>query len=68
MEVGALAAELDTSPAMVEAMLEHLERRGAVQTCTQPGAACSACSQGTTCGLKFGDQIRLWQGTVDGTD
>jgi hypothetical protein len=66
MEVGALAAELDASPAMIEAMLEHLERRGAVRTCTQSDAACSACSLGTTCGIKPGDQIRLWQGAVDG--
>ena len=42
LEVGALAAEFGTSSAMIEAMLEHLERRGAVQSCTQSGAACSA--------------------------
>jgi hypothetical protein len=68
LEVGALAAEFDTSPAMIEAMLEHLQRGGAVQLCTGSDPACSACSLGTTCGVKPGGQMRLWQGTFEDTD
>jgi DNA-binding GntR family transcriptional regulator len=66
--VGALAAEFGTSPAMIEAMLEHLERRGAIRLCTNAEAACSACSLGAACGIKPRDQVRLWQGAWDGTD
>jgi DNA-binding GntR family transcriptional regulator len=68
LEVGALAAEFRTSSAMIEAMLEHLERRGAVRSCTQSGAACSACSLGATCAVGPVHQIRLWQGTWDEAD
>jgi len=68
LEVGTLAEELDTSPAMIEAMLEHLERRGSVRSCSQPGPACGACSLGTTCGMKPGGKLRLWQGALDDTD
>ena len=66
MEVGALAAELGTSPAMIEAMLDHLERRGSVQRCVSPASVCAACGLGASCDIKPEDRMRLWQGTLDG--
>jgi hypothetical protein len=66
-EVGALAAEFDTTPEMIEAMLEHMQRQGAVRTCGPTDAACSACSLGTTCGAKPGSQVRVWQSACDNT-
>jgi DNA-binding IclR family transcriptional regulator len=67
LEVTALAGELDTSPAMIEAMLEHLEREGAVQLCARSRPACSACGLGATCGITPGEQMRVWEGNLDGT-
>jgi predicted ArsR family transcriptional regulator len=61
MEVSALAAELGTSPAMIEAMLEHLQRQGIVRRCGQSSEACSACGLGATCAIEPGRAIRVWQ-------
>jgi predicted ArsR family transcriptional regulator len=65
MEVGALAAELCVSPAMIEAMLDHLGAQGLVRLCQQPGGACRSCGFSTTCPPGSGNGLRLWQ-RVDG--
>lgn len=70
-ETGVLAARLGTTPALVEAMLEHLQRsgylrpypageRGTGETC---GDACGGCSLKSACKAAHPtDGVRLWQG------
>ncbi|MBN1180111.1 MAG: hypothetical protein JXD18_12940 [Anaerolineae bacterium] len=57
--VADLARELDTTPEMVEAMLESLERMGKLQpverTC---GGACGTCSLAGLCAA--GNNNRVW--------
>lgn len=62
LEAGALAARLNTSPQMVEALLEHLRRSGLLRAYETCGDGCSGC------GLKQGcDQqkkhagVQVWQ-------
>jgi hypothetical protein len=66
-EVHALAARLGTSPKMVKAMLEHLERRGALldmagspASACQTSSACQACSLAGECGSGGGSAKHLW--------
>jgi len=59
-ETGALAAKLGTTPELVEAMLEHLQRAGQIrpyQTCDD---ACGGCSLRKGCQHAGG--VKLWQG------
>jgi len=44
-----LAHALDTSTAMVEAMLQHLERMGYVRQVTGCGSSCQGCALKTSC-------------------
>jgi hypothetical protein len=62
LEVRALAARLDTSPAMVQAMLEHLQRQGIIQPFGDACAeSCRGCSLSQACHLSRGaEHIRLW--------
>lgn len=48
-EVGSLAARLGTTPKMVEAMLEHLQRAGRLDTYQTCGDSCSGCSLRSDC-------------------
>ncbi|MEZ0397205.1 MAG: FeoC-like transcriptional regulator [Anaerolineales bacterium] len=63
LEVSALAARLDTTPALVTAMLDHLQRTGQLrpyETCDQ---ACGECSLKSACRMKnTAAGVRLWQG------
>jgi len=62
LEASQLALKLGTTPKMVEALLEHLQRAGHIR-------AYAACSDGCAgCGLKDGcsapqkaESLRLWQ-------
>ncbi|MFZ5807936.1 MAG: FeoC-like transcriptional regulator [Chloroflexota bacterium] len=38
-----LARQLETSPELIEAMLDHLQRIGAIQAVEAGGEGCSAC-------------------------
>lgn len=63
LEIRALARQLETTPEIVAAMLDHLQRAGYLQpyqTCDQACAGCglkSACRTGAPAG-----GTRLWQG------
>lgn len=71
LEVGALAKKLGTSPKLVEAMLEHLQRagyirpypageRGASENC---GEGCNGCSLKAQCDQSHRNTpLKLWQG------
>lgn len=61
-ETGVLAAQLGTSPAMVQAMLEHLQRGGYIQNYQTCGDACGGCNLKSACQSQH-DQpgVRLWQ-------
>lgn len=62
LEVHALAEKLGTTPAMVEAMLEHLERSGLLKAYQSCSGACSGCGLKDACAhsdLPRG--MRIWQ-------
>ena len=63
LEVSALAARLGTSPAMVQAMLEHLQRLGYIHPYAEAcGDGCGGCSFGQACSVdERADKIRLWK-------
>jgi Mn-dependent DtxR family transcriptional regulator len=59
-QTGSLAAQLGTSPEMVEAMLAHLQRAGLVHPYEKCGEGCEGCSLQKTCS-SAGGGARLWQ-------
>ncbi len=62
LETGKLAAKLGTSPAMVEAMLEHLRQMGYIQAYETCGDGCAGCSLSSTCQKDAtSGQVQLWQ-------
>ncbi len=62
-ETGTLAAQLGTSPQLVQAMLEHLQRSGLIQAYQACSDACGGCSLKGTCQTGHTkDGVRLWQG------
>jgi hypothetical protein len=63
VEVNALAARLDTSPEVVAAMLEHLQRSGLISAYFQCEDGCSGCSLSQSCTPKNSRAVRLWQNT-----
>ncbi len=60
-EVAALAARFGTTPGLVQAMLEHLQRSGHIQPYQTCGSPCSGCSLQKSC-LHSAQTPRLWQG------
>ena len=56
--LGGLAQALDTSPKMVETMLEDLERMGYVRQVTGCNEACQGCSMEGSCAPK--SAARIW--------
>jgi hypothetical protein len=63
LEVSALATRLGTSPAMVLAMLEHLQRMGTIKSYGEAcGEGCGGCSLSKACGVdQSTGKIRLWK-------
>ena len=62
-ETGALAAQLGTSPQLVQAMLEHLQRSGLIHSYQACGDACGGCNLKGTCQSGHAkDGVRLWRG------
>jgi len=62
LETGKLAAKLGTSPAMVEAMLEHLRQMGYIQAYETCGDGCAGCSLSSMCKKDAASgQVQLWQ-------
>ena len=63
LEVGVLAARLQTTPQMVEALLEHLQRAGYIRPYQTCGDGCGGCSLKSECSpAQHSDSLRLWQG------
>jgi len=57
-----LAARLGTTPALMEAMLEHLQRLGQVRAYQACPSACHGCGLKEACSSQDRpDGIRLWQ-------
>lgn len=61
LEAGALALRLGTSPQLVEAMLEHLQRSGYIQTYVGCSDVCGGCSLKEACSKPGQTTPRLWQ-------
>ena len=63
LETGSLAAQLGTTPELVEAMLEHLQRAGQLRAYQICSDACGGCSLKNACkGTHRTDGMLLWQG------
>lgn len=61
LETRVLAAQLGTSPKLVEAMLEHLQRSGFIQSYESCGVGCQGCDLREACQIKPKSSPRLWQ-------
>jgi hypothetical protein len=63
LEVSALATRLGTSPALVQAMLEHLQLLGYLQPYGDAcGVGCGGCSLSQACNLESRSRkINLWK-------
>jgi Mn-dependent DtxR family transcriptional regulator len=62
-ETGALAAKLGTTPALVEAMLNHLQRSGHIHPYDACNNSCGGCSLKKECkAAPPANAVRLWQG------
>ncbi len=59
LETNTLAARLGTSPRLVAAMLEHLQRAGLIKDYVNCAGACGGCSLKGACSPK--KSARLWQ-------
>ncbi len=59
LETGALAVRLGTTPQLVTAMLEHLERLGMVLSYIHCEDGCTGCSLRGNCSSQA--DVRLWQ-------
>ncbi|GAB4470332.1 MAG: hypothetical protein Kow0088_03120 [Anaerolineales bacterium] len=59
LSVEGLANRLETTPALIEMMLEQLERQGRVETVAYCQAGCEECPLSALCKLEKGQ--RLWQ-------
>lgn len=60
LDTAGLAVRLDTSPAMVKAMLEHLERSGALEKIECCDGGCQACALASQCRTTESGN-RLWR-------
>jgi Mn-dependent DtxR family transcriptional regulator len=61
LETGDLAARLGTTPQLIEAMLEHLQRSGIIQAYIGCADSCQGCSLQDACKKQGQNSIRLWQ-------
>ena len=61
LDTAALSRELGVSPALLEAMLEHLGRLGLIRPYTRSSEACGECGFKASCGSKLDGGVRLWQ-------
>jgi hypothetical protein len=65
LETRDLAARLRTTPQLVEAMLEHLQRSGLIQAYISCNDGCLGCSLQDACKKPSPGVIRLWQSKAD---
>ena len=66
LEVNSLAAHLNTSSQIVEAMLDHLQRSGLISAYVSCGEGCQGCGLKEACGTKPSNGVRLWQSRSEG--
>ena len=59
LEIGALAARLGTTPQLIAAMLEHMQRLGLIKDYISCADGCQGCSLQSDCATK--GSPRLWQ-------
>jgi FeoC like transcriptional regulator len=59
LETHALAARLGTTPQLVEAMLEHLQRLGLIRDYAECDTGCDGCGLKDACTNQ--GNVRLWQ-------
>jgi Mn-dependent DtxR family transcriptional regulator len=64
LETGALAARLNTTPQLIEAMLDHLQRSGLIQSYRGCSDGCQGCSLQESCKKPDAPSIRLWQSQI----
>lgn len=61
-ETGLLAARMGTTPELVQAMLEHLQRCGYIRSYQACDNACGGCSLKNACQSAHNSNgVRLWQ-------
>ena len=63
LETGDLATRLGTTPLLVEAMLNHLQRSGLIQGYVSCNDGCVGCSLQDACKKPAPGAIRIWQST-----
>lgn len=56
-----LAHRLNTTPQMIEAMLEHLQRVGVFRSESPQEGSCSACPLSNTCNTCHERPLKIWQ-------
>ena len=61
LETGELATRFGTTPQLIEAMLEHLQRSGLIQPYVNCGDGCSGCGLQDACKKPAAGTFRLWQ-------
>ena len=61
IEARSVAVRLGTSPQLIEAMLEHLQRNGFIQQYINCSDGCQGCNVRDACNNAAGNKVRLWQ-------
>jgi hypothetical protein len=61
LETRSLATRLDTTPQMVEAMLDHLQRSGRINAYVSCDDSCGGCKLKSDCSKPPLDGMKLWQ-------
>ena len=65
LETVALAARMNTTPKLIEAMLEHLQRSGLILNYVICGDGCGGCNLRDACNKGAQSAVRLWQSKSD---
>jgi len=61
LETRVLATHLSTSPRLVQAMLEHLQRAGVIRSYVNCGEGCQGCGLSEACNTQRHSTVPLWQ-------
>jgi hypothetical protein len=64
LETGKLASEFGVPIELIEAMLEHLQRQGAIQEYVRCTDGCAGCSLRSDCASPVHYAPRVWHGVV----
>jgi DNA-binding Lrp family transcriptional regulator len=65
LETRALATRLGTSPELVQAMLEHLQRTGLIGAYVSCAEGCKGCGLSEACNTQRHGTVRLWQSKLE---